>query len=203
VLEERGFVICAECADTRSAVVAAERERPDVCLLDIRMPGNGIAAASQIASRVPRTAVIMLTVSADDEDLFAALVAGAAGYLLKDAHPDRLAAALREVLGGAAALSPALVARVIEEFRDPARRRAIPRALRRAAVLTAREWEVLELLRQGLPTATIAERLAISPVTVRRHVSRAIEALRVRDREAAVRVLDEHPSPERARPRDR
>ena len=187
-------MVCAECADTASAVAAAERERPDVCLVDIRMPGDGIAAATRITTCVPQAAVVMLTVSQDDEDLFAALLAGASGYLLKDTHPDRLAAALRDVVAGAAALSPVLVARVIGEFRDRGRRRAVPRRGRRASTLTEREWEVLELLRQGLSTAAIAERLAISPVTVRRHVGRALAALRVPDRAAAVRVLDEHRS---------
>jgi DNA-binding NarL/FixJ family response regulator len=191
-LEGQGFVVCAQCADAPSAVAVAEQERPDICLLDIRMPGDGIAAAAQIAARVPETVVVMLTVSRDDDDLFNALRAGACGYLLKDTDPARLAVALRRVLAGEGALSPALVARVIEEFRERGRRRRLPMLRRGPVALTEREWEVLELLRQGLSTAQIGERLAISPVTVRRHVSRALEVLRVPDRKAAVQLLDEH-----------
>jgi DNA-binding NarL/FixJ family response regulator len=191
-LEEHGFVVCAECSDASSAVAAAERHRPALCLLDIGMPGNGIQAAAQIASRIPETAVVMLTVSRDDDDLFEALRAGASGYLLKDTAPARLAAALRGVLAGEAVLSPALVGRVIDELRGGGRRsRRLRLNKRRGVELTEREWEVLELLRAGQSTAQIAARLSISEVTVRRHVGRTLKALRVPDRQAAVRLLDE------------
>ena len=192
-LEGHGFVVCAECADAPSAVAAAEQHRPALCLLDIGMPGNGIRAAAQITSRLPETAVVMLTVSRDDDDLFEALRAGASGYLLKDTNPARLAAALRGVLAGEAVLSPALVGRVIDEFRGGGRRsRRLLLKKRRGVELTDREWEVLELLRAGLSTAQIAARLSISEVTVRRHVGRTLKALRVPDREAAARLVDEN-----------
>ena len=192
-LEAHGFVVCAECDDAPSAVAAAEQHRPALCLLDIGMPGNGIQAAAQITSRLPETAVVMLTVSRDDDDLFEALRAGAAGYLLKDTNPARLAAALRGVLAGEAVLSPALVGRVIDEFRGGGRRsRRLLLKKRRGVELTDREWEVLELLRAGLSTAQIAARLSISEVTVRRHVGRTLKALRVPDREAAARLVDEN-----------
>jgi DNA-binding NarL/FixJ family response regulator len=185
-------VVCAECADASSAVAAAEDHRPALCLLDIRMPGDGITAAAQITSRLPETAVVMLTVSRDDDDLFQALRAGASGYLLKDTDPSRLGSALRGVLAGEPVLSPGLVGRVIEEFRSHGGRRS--RLLvkkRRGVELTDREWEVLELLRSGLSTSQIAARLSISQVTVRRHVSRMLKALRVSDRDAALRLVDE------------
>jgi len=156
------------------------------------MPGNGIAAAAQISSQVAETAVVMLTVSRDDEDLFEALRAGAAGYLLKDTDPRRLASALRGVLDGEPVLSPTLVGRLMEEFRGHgahSRRRLLHK--RRGLELTDREWEVLELLRDGLSTPEIATRLSISPVTVRRHVARMLKALRVSSREAAVQLLDD------------
>src|ERR671931_1897007 len=86
-LNGEGFTVCAEVADGPAAVEAAVRERPDICLLDIHMPGNGIAAAAEISAQVPESAIIMLTVSQADEDLFAALRAGASGYLLKDTNP--------------------------------------------------------------------------------------------------------------------
>ena len=86
-LEAHGFHVCAECADASSAVAAAERHRPDVCVLDVRMPGDGIAAAGRIARAHPDVAVVMLTVSREDTDLFEALRAGASGYVLKDSDP--------------------------------------------------------------------------------------------------------------------
>jgi two-component system nitrate/nitrite response regulator NarL len=191
-LEGQGFAVVAEVADAAAAVNAAARERPDVCLLDIHMPGSGIAAAGEITERLPGTRVVMLTASRQDADLFAALKAGASGYLLKDINPERLPAALRGVMAGEAALPRTLVARVLEEFRG-AERRPILRLMRRRGVeLSNREWEVLELLREELSTAEIAARLNVSPVTVRRHVSGILAKLRVPDRKAMARLLEEH-----------
>lgn len=189
-LEGHGFLICAECASAPAAVAAAERHRPDLCLLDVRMPGNGVAAAAEIASRVPGSVIVMLTVSRDDGDLFEALRVGASGYLLKDVDPSRLVSTLKEVLAGEAALDHRLVTRLVDEVRERSRRRHA--LLKRSGVeLTAREREVLELLGERLSTAQIAERLSIAPVTVRRHISRLLRELKVRDREAAVRLLDD------------
>jgi DNA-binding NarL/FixJ family response regulator len=189
-LERDGFVVCAQAADARSAVEGARRERPDVCLLDIHMPGDGIHAAEMIASELPETAVVMLTVSRTDEDLFNALRVGASGYLLKDIDPARLPLALRGVLEGEAALPRRLVALLIEEFRERKRRRRIPLVGRRGVELTDREWEVLEAMRQGLTTDEIATRLFISPVTVRTHVSAILRKLHVPTREAALELLE-------------
>jgi DNA-binding NarL/FixJ family response regulator len=191
VLEADGFEVCAEADDAPSAVEAVLRERPDVCLLDVDMPGSGIAAAAEITSKRPETAVVMLSVSANEDDLFDALRAGAAGYLLKETNPARLPHALRGVMEGEAALSRTLVARVIDEFRERGQRKRVPLAHRRAVDLTSREWEVLELLRHGLSTAEIAQRLFITPVTVRTHVASLLRKLDVPDREAAVRVAEE------------
>lgn len=189
-LERDGFVICAEAGDARSAIEIARRERPDVCLLDIHMPGDGIHAAETISRELPDTAVVMLTVSRSDADLFNALRAGASGYLLKDIDPIRLPLALRGVLEGEAALPRRLVALLIEEFRERKRRRRIPLVGRRGVELTDREWEVLDLMKQGLSTEEIATRLFISPVTVRTHVSSVLHKLHVPTREAAVALLD-------------
>ncbi|HET8606635.1 MAG TPA: response regulator transcription factor [Gaiellaceae bacterium] len=190
VLEEHGFAVCAEEADAESAVAAALRERPHVCLLDIRMPGGGIAAAGRISAALPETAIVMLTVSRDDDDLFDALRAGASGYLLKDIERERLPAALNGVLAGEAPLPASLVARLVEEFRHRDRRRRLLLASRPGVQLRDREWEVLELLRDGLTTAEIAKRLFVAEVTVRSHVSAILRKLRVPDRESAVRLLD-------------
>jgi DNA-binding NarL/FixJ family response regulator len=189
-LAEHGFTVCAEAADARGAVAGALREAPDVCLLDIRMPGGGIAAAAEIAARVPETAIVMLTVSRDDADLFDALRAGASGYLLKDIDPARLPVALRGVMAGEMALPRQLVARLVEEFEGRSRRRFRLTGLGHTASLTEREWDVLELLHDGHTTREIAERLSISDVTVRRHASTIVRKLRVRNRSEALRLLE-------------
>jgi DNA-binding NarL/FixJ family response regulator len=188
-LENGGFSVCAEVGDAVSAVEAAVRLQPSVCLLDIHMPGNGIAAADEIGRRVPETAVVMLTVSQDDEDLFDALEAGAIGYLLKDTSPLRLPDALRAVLRGEAALPPHLVTKVVSEFRQRRRRRRVPLPGRKPVDLTDREREVLVMMRDGLTTAQMAERLFVAPVTVRTHIAAILRKLRVPDRHAAVELL--------------
>ena len=185
-LEEAGFVVCAEAATASAAVEACLEHAPDVALLDIHMPGNGITAAHQLSASLPDTAIVMLTVSRDDADLFEALRAGARGYLLKDIDPARLGPALQGVLDGEAALPRNLVARLMDEFRD--RDASAVRAQGPLAKLTSREWDTLDLMRQGLSTAEIAERLFVSPVTVRTHVSAILRKLSVTNRQAAVEV---------------
>ena len=194
-LEEHGFEVCAEVANAADSVAAAERERPDLCLLDVHMPGNGIAAAARIAARIPETAIVMLTVSDCDDDLFAALRAGVQGYLLKDMDPARLAFALEDVLAGEAALPRALVARVLDEFRARRRRRRLLLPGGRGSTLTDREWETLELLAEGLSTAEAAERLLVAPVTVRRHAASIVKKLNVPDRRSLLQLLREPTRP--------
>ena len=188
-LERDGeFEVCAEAPDAESAVVEAERSSPDVCLLDINMPGSGIAAASRIRASVPGAAIVMLTVSRQDEDLFDALRAGAAGYLLKGLDEDQISDAVRRVLNGEAALPGSLVARLVEEFRDREDRRlSLPDGL--SARLTGREWDVLELMRKGARTSDIAARLFVSSTTVRSHISTILRKLGVADRQSAVAMF--------------
>ncbi|MDX6199414.1 MAG: hypothetical protein QOJ79_2565 [Actinomycetota bacterium] len=187
-LEQDGFVVAAEAASGPAAIEAVQRLAPDVVLLDVHMPGGGIEAAKVTAASCPGTAIVMLTVSRDDNDLFDALRAGARGYLLKDIDPARLGSALRGVLEGEAALPRNLVARLMEEFRERDQRE--PRPQGPLSKLTSREWETLELMRQGLTTADIATQLYVSPVTVRTHVSAILRKLQVPDREAAVRIVE-------------
>jgi DNA-binding NarL/FixJ family response regulator len=193
-LEHAGFEVCAEAADASGAVDAALRHQPDICLLDIHMPGSGIEAARAITRDLPGTKVVMLTVSRDDDDLFDALRAGASGYLLKDMDPDRVPHALLGVLAGEAALPRTLLVRVMDEFRDRGKTRGRGRrrlAGRRGEDLSEREWEVLEALHEGLDTASIGQRLFVSPATVRSHIAAILKKLRVPDRAAAIRLLDE------------
>ena len=189
-LEASGFAVCAEAVDAAGAVEAALRLRPDLCLLEVQMPGSGIRAARRITAELPDTAVVMLTASREDGDLFDALRAGAAGYLLKETAPERLPHALRGVLAGESALPRTLVARLIDEFRSQGRRRRVPGLGRRTAELSEREWQTLELMRDGHSTAEIADRLHVSPVTVRRHISSVLAKLGVPDRAAALELLE-------------
>lgn len=188
-LEGRGFTVCAEAASCASAVDAAVREQPDVCLLDVHIPGGGVAAAREIVATLPGSAVVMLTVSYDESDMFQALLAGACGYLLKDINPDRLPAALEGALNGEAALPRSMTARLIEELRARDRRKRLPVVGRQQARLTAREWDVLQLLKDGKTTDEVARDLSISAVTVRSHVSGVLKKLQVKDRAAAIRAI--------------
>lgn len=183
-----GFIVSGEAANAEHAVELVKMHRPDVCLLDIHMPGSGISAAAQITTAAPATAVVMLTFSQADEDLFDSLRAGARGYLLKNMDPDRLGAALRGVLSGQAALPRELAARVLEEFRTAPQRRGFSRGRRREE-LTSRETEIMQLLQQGLSTTDIAKHLFLTPSTVRVHISSVLKKLQATDRAAALRIL--------------
>ncbi|MGY1710684.1 response regulator [Geodermatophilus sp. SYSU D00758] len=185
-LESGSCEVVAESADAAGAVTAAKHLRPDACLLDVHMPGSGITAAWEITRALPDTAVVMLTASADEDDLFDALRAGASGYLLKDMDPDRLCDSLRRILAGETVLPRWLVHKMAEEFHARPRRRLTPKARAALERLTAREAEVLDLMGSGLSTEGIARELHVAPVTVRTHVSGILRKLRVPDREAAV-----------------
>lgn len=187
-LEAAGWVVCGEGATAQDALDLAVEHSPDVALLDVHMPGSGIWAAHEITRRLPQTAVVMLTRSDEDEDLFDSLRAGASGYLLKGEDPQSLAPSLVGVLEGRAAMSPALVTRILREFRAPARRPFVRQSVP-AGRLSVREFEVMEMLADGLSTDEVARRLFLAPATVRVHVSSVLRKLRVKDRESAFRVL--------------
>ena len=186
------FEICAEAADAAGAIQAALREKPDICLLDLRMPGGGLATVWEIAARLPEAKIVVLTVSDDDTDLFAALRYGVDGYLLKTMNLNQLPDALNGVCSGEAAIQPALVARVLEQFRQREPRWRQPAGVGPAKRLTSREWEVLELLAQGRSTAEIAGRLVLSPSAVRVHVASIVRKLGVSGRAAAVDLFRRH-----------
>lgn len=188
-LEAGGFEICGEAPDADGAIALAEAERPDVCVLDVQMPGGGVHAAREIARLSPESAVVMLTVSIDERDLLGAIEAGAVGYLLKDTSTERLPMALRGVMSGEAAIPRWLVSRLVSEVANRGRRRRVALADGGTMSLTQRELQVLELAGEGLTTAEIAERLAVSVITVRRHISSAVQRLGVADRGEAVSRL--------------
>jgi len=195
--DDGGFEVCAAVGDAPAAVQAAILERPDLCVLDVRMPGDGLAAVWEIKARLPQAKIVMLTVSETDTDLFGALEAGAAGYLIKSMSFTRLPSALRGACAGEAAIPRKLVARLLERFhgREPRWRHAVagPGPERR---LTSREWEVLELLAEGLSTGQIANRLVLSPSAVRVHIASIVHKLGVANRAAAVQLLQRTSTPE-------
>ena len=189
-LEAGGCEVCGEAANADQAIQLATEHQPDVVLLDIHMPGNGIRAAEQLRRQLPQVAVVMLTLSKESDDLFDSLRAGASGYLLKDTDPATLPHALRGVLDGEAAMTPVLVTRILEEFRGPTRRRFLRKSIA-AARLSPREWDVMEMLSQGTSTEEVASRLFVSPTTVRVHVSAVIRKLEVKNRQSALSLLQE------------
>ena len=161
-------------------------------MIDVALPGGGIAAAWEMKGRLPRTTVVMLAAPGNDAQLFAAVRAGAVGYLPKDTNSSRLPHAVADALNGGVAIPRILMSRLVAEFRDESPRHRD--VLENAAPLTSREWQVLDLLRLRLSTAEIARRLFVSQATVRTHVASLLRKLGVADREAAVRLLDASPS---------
>ena len=178
------FRVCADVPDAAAAIKAALRDVPDICLLDVSMPGSGLAAAWEIGSRLPESKIVMLTVSDADRDLMAALNAGATGYLLKSMDRRRLSHALWDIKTGTFTVPRQLVGTIVDHVRarEP-RHRSLADARTR---LTSREWEILDLLAQGFSTREVAERLSLSPTGVRVHTSSAVKKLGVSNREAAV-----------------
>ncbi len=187
-LEGAGFRVVAEAATGEQAAALAVALRPDACLLAIDIPGGGIVTARAISTRAPGTAVVMLTVTVDGDDLVAAVIAGASGVVLKTIAPERLPVVIRQVLAGEAVIPRALGRRVLEEIRRRGNGAAAPDTHERAGGLTPREEEVTQLVQRGMSTREIAARLGIAEVTVRRHISGALRKLEVPDREAAVRL---------------
>ncbi|MCX5237764.1 response regulator transcription factor [Streptomyces prunicolor] len=187
ILAADGIEVTAEAADGAEALAAVRRTRPDVVLMDIRMPRmDGIEATRRILADGPDgTKVIILTTYDLDHYVYAALTAGASGFLLKDVSPEHLVAAVRLVQSGDALLAPAITRRLIERFAQ--REEDRPTGLHRdLSGLTPRELEVLRLLATGLSNAELADRLLLSPTTIKTHIGRILSKLDLRDRVQAV-----------------
>jgi DNA-binding NarL/FixJ family response regulator len=183
--------VIGEAATGRQAIERSHRLAPDVVLMDVRMPGaSGVEAARRIRSALPATKVVMLTVSEDSEDLFAAVRAGANGYLLKEVSIDEVAEAVRAVHRGHSLVSPSMASKLLTEFNVLSRRveeqqGVVPR-------LTDRELEVLRLVAKGLSNREIAAELVIAENTVKNHVRNILEKLQLRSRmEAAMYAVRE------------
>jgi DNA-binding NarL/FixJ family response regulator len=189
-LTRGGLSVCAEASDAAHAVQLALETSPDICLLDVRMPGGGVAAAWEIAARLPTTKVVMLSVSDEDTDLFSALRAGAVGYLVKDLDLRLLPRALRDVADGKAAIPRALVTRMVKQFHtNEPRFRTTAVSTDLGPRLTSREWDVLAALSEGLSTREISRRLQIKPSGVRAHISALVHKLGAADRDEAVALF--------------
>jgi two-component system NarL family response regulator len=190
MLEAHGMEVLREAADAADVMAAADaHEHVDVALIEPRLPGGGIAAAAHlIRTGAARRVVMLAGGELDEETLFAALDAGVSGYLLKDIDPDRIAFAVQGVVDGEGALPRVLLPTVLDEFRRRGRS-GRPPSLAGAERLSEREWQILELLAEGLATREVAGRVGISEVTVRRHISAAVAKLGVSDRATAVALV--------------
>jgi len=191
LLEGSGFTIVGEASEGSSAAVAAARARADICVVHGGVGEDGISALARVKTRAPATATVLLVQRADAEELIDALRAGASGYVLDSIGSAGIGRALRAVLRGEPAIPRELLGALADEFRARGLRRRVQIPGRPAVELTRRQSEVLELLRRGLSTNEIAERLQISRVTVRRHVGLAVGKLNAKDRAAALRALEE------------
>jgi two-component system NarL family response regulator len=188
---EKDIEVIGQAANGEMAADLARRLKPDVVLTDLGMPGmDGVAAARQIKQDVPECAIVVLTIHHDDDHLFAAIKAGASGYVLKDAPPEQTVEAIRAAARGEGFIGPSLVGRVLDEFARVARLRAASKEL--FSELTRREMEVLELVGRGLRNRGIAEKLFLSEKTVKNHISSIFVKLQVNDRTEAALLAERH-----------
>ena len=189
LLNAHGFDVVAEASDGAEAIESAAQLRPDLVLLDLSMPGmDGLEALPKLREAAPECEVVVLTASGTEANLLAAIRGGAAGYLLKNEPPERIASFLEGVANGDAALSGSIARRLLEQVRNGnGRGSGVPDEI--AAVLSAREVEVLLLLDENLGTDEIAKRLFISENTVRSHVKSILRKLAVSSRRDALKRL--------------
>jgi DNA-binding NarL/FixJ family response regulator len=188
--DEAGIDVVGEASDAATALELARTLLPDVMILDIAMPGSGLTAAREISAACPSARIVMLTVSEDEDDILAAVKAGASGYVLKGSGASELADVVRSVHAGEVYVAPALAWSMLRELRTP---RTSP-----YDELTEREREVLELVAEGLSNSEVGERLYLAEKTIKHHMTNILGKLHVRSRvEAALLVAREGPPPPR------
>jgi DNA-binding NarL/FixJ family response regulator len=187
LLEERGINVAGEAATAMDALAQASKAGPSVVLMDLNMPGmSGVEATQRLVAAAPLARVLVLTMMADDETVMNALLAGACGYLLKDASINQILDGIEAAARGESVISPRIATRLVRRLREP--QEIDPRL--RGPEMTARELEVLELLAEGLDNAEIAQALYLSQHTVKNHVSSIMVKLQVENRtQAAVRAV--------------
>jgi DNA-binding NarL/FixJ family response regulator len=182
---DESIEVVGEAGDGRTAIEEARTRSPDVVLMDVRMPGlDGISATREVLATSPTVKVAVLTTFEQDDYIFGALSAGASGFLLKRTRPEELIAAIHAIAAGDSLLSPSVTRKVVE--RMAGRFEADPSAQERLGALTPREREVLELIARGLSNTEIAAELVVEASTVKTHVRRVLQKLRLRDRVQAV-----------------
>src|SRR6476659_9256550 len=188
-LEDEGIVLCGRVATCAELVDAVGRLEPDVCLVDVDIPGGGLVAAAEMRAWRSSVAVVMLASDLNEEDFLKAMAVGAIGYLPKSISAKRLPAVIRAVLLGEPAIPRPLVAVLMNRLRgdDAKRHLVVPDG--RGVDLTSREWEVLDCMREGLSTREIAAKLLIADVTVRRHIGAVLKKLQVQSRREALELL--------------
>jgi DNA-binding NarL/FixJ family response regulator len=180
-----------ELTDASAVVDTARQQRPDAVLLDIDLPEGGVETVQQITVLAPSVLTVVVGDTPTDDQLFGALYAGASGYMPRDLTSDQWRTALRSLLDGEALLPRTLTSRLVEEFRARERHKRLLLRGRPGVDLTSREWTILQHIERDLTTNDIAERLFVSPVTVRTHVSAIMRKLDVPNRQALRRVLRE------------
>ena len=190
LLEEANFDVRGEADDADTAIDLCLRERPALCLVDLNIGGGGTRVVRELSRRIPEAVVVGLSDSPDRNDVIDVVRAGASGYLLKSMDPNRIPDTLRGALAGEAAIPRVLVTQLVRDLQTLGRHRSVA-GRNGSTELTRREWEILELMCEGVSGPGIARRLNLSPVTVRRHSAQAVRKLGVRDRDEAIALLRE------------
>jgi DNA-binding NarL/FixJ family response regulator len=193
-LENAGIPVIGEAGDGEEAVRVVAEKAPDIVLMDLTMPGiSGVEATQRLSTLAPKSRVVVLTGSSGEHDVLEAILAGATGYLLKDAGPDEIVAAVRRVAGGESVISPRIAGRLLERIRERdagGRLRPGDTADAIRATLTGRELEVLKLMASGKDNSDIAGELFLSPKTVKNHVANILAKLQLENRiQAAVHAV--------------